>query len=396
MKEIFELIKRYKTDELTELEKKKVEEELDKHRLLNEIVEDEFNLNFPPINLETEKGISKEVSHRFKKSTIISVMSAVVIVSVFSFLYRPLISPLVSSRYYNPGKTEIYPPYKDLYHDLMIYLELTDGEKDVFSTIIDDHGFADYGVEIYLGDRFYREGNKLTTLSGSIKKGTGNFFEKYNANHHIFDNSNAYLKNQIEASNEYLELLEALEPTNYVSVYLRYKNPITTLEAVRKEQNIDSIDAEIKWFTVEQESDTHPVWGFSPEWNYFSLVNSDNERYIDERFPVVRLRDYLIYYDLLEHEGGDKAEILAKAYEEHYIDMLKYFTYREEFLKVINSSFLDQNTLKRDIRFFEENGVRIDGLLLHGTAEEVTKYIKTDSNIIIRDIRNVVLSKYSK
>ncbi|MCT8136840.1 hypothetical protein H1D32_03150 [Anaerobacillus sp. CMMVII] len=163
-----ELLEKYQNETATEEEKRIVEDELEKNRVIKEYLDivdenESLNFKFEEENFDDMKQIRKEV--RKKKATVI--LSSVALVFILLAGFRFILTPVLNSFYYNPNQNS-YSDYSiDLGAKLATYTELH------FPTIVTNGvnasstGIGSYSFSLKQYDTFKGE---LIGISGDIKR----------------------------------------------------------------------------------------------------------------------------------------------------------------------------------------------------------------------------------
>ena len=117
-----ELLEKYKEGTLTEEEKKLVEDELEKNEAINDYLAENLDLTSSFNSTEeiqsdiTTSKVRKTVNHRLLKVVALSV----IIVFAILFSVKYIVSPLISSQYYNPTKYSLSKYDQNFIFDLRI------------------------------------------------------------------------------------------------------------------------------------------------------------------------------------------------------------------------------------------------------------------------------------
>ncbi|WP_461205358.1 anti sigma factor C-terminal domain-containing protein [Clostridium sp. DL1XJH146] len=409
-----ELLEKYKEGTLNEEEKQYVESEIEKNESINEFLADEIDLGIELNNKDKEnseidnKKIKEVMNKKFRKITIISIVSVFIILLGAKYI----VSPIVDSFYYNPSKVSVGECFQDIQFDMSVYVELYRPGYTFGYAYAEPLGFGKYNIAISQNDLF-EENNVDTNISLIRNRKIGNFNNLLDNELNDGDFFYRNLGNEIEEfsniqSEEAIAHLKEVPSTSYVSAYVDFKEDLTMEELVALENeykdsqdNTKSID--FKWVAIrvidselistESEGETIDARrvivdkvGFNPNSVIDTTDSADKEKY-----PYLSLLDY--YTATKPFEDWNKA--LGYGYEVHFNSLLQYLYDRKEFTTSLDKRPVQGDFYANSLDYIKENGVKTYGVLVYGEAKDIISFMERDETncIYISDIK---VSKYSK
>lgn len=389
-----DLLDKYKNGTASEEEKKLIEEELHKHEAIEEYLSESYDIGFERetlqenINSETT-FVKRSVNKKLRKVILVSV--AIVFLILFGTYY--VVSPIVSSFYYNPSQKTVGKYNEDLFYDLRVFTELNLPGYAITGAGSENLGFGVHDIYFQRKNLFNGEAKDITAkIKRDTRIGTWqDFFAKdYLGFMDIrFSNPNPQKNQFIEKSNEeVISHIKKLNPVSYISSNVIFKKDLSVseFEELRKKYS-DKVS--FKWAGVRTKSKDDPysyLSGFNPNFND-GLVTGDSAD--KNKYPYLELVDYI------SDEGNRKKfnGSFVEAYTKHFTSLLRYMNNRQKSVKVLDSSPVKAEYYKNALNYVEKNGINIYGVLIYSEAGELLEFINNE-NIESIEINNVLPSKY--
>lgn len=391
-----ELLERYKRGLVSEEEKLRIEQDIEKYEAIEEYISESIDIDL--INLTTSMEseqhneetikIKKSVNNRLRKVvfTSVSIMIALVIGIFF------VISPLVGGYYYNPAKIIVGERNSDINFDLYAITELNLAGYSLSSDIhVDKLGFGEYDISFFRRNLFTQESNRVATKIKRDRKITNHteFIEDINFDFVDIRFPVRDPKHVNEQKQRVMNHIMKLNPVSYVSANLTFEKDLTMEELHELElkyPNIEFIWAGIR--TAPNNEKTTDLIGIH-------LINSNSltttEKVVEEKYPAFHILEWLV-----NPTGFDSSEmsLVAKFYELHYKSLLKYVIDRKEATKVLELDFSNRKLeyYKSALDYAEEHGVKTFGVLIYANAEDLIELIENES-IKLVEINQVLASK---
>lgn len=402
-----EILKKYKEGTLTNEEKLLVEQELEKSEAINDYLAEDienslrfnndqhFEILEENNNKDNEK-IAKEIKKTVNRRLTLVVGTSVACVFAIFLIIQYIISPIVSSQYYNPTKKTSRQEYKqDVAYDLKAIMEVSMPGYAMNSIYgAENLGFGEYNLLYTRSDLFTKE---QETIDAKIERNmrVGTFEKFYPRTYFVFTE----FWNDEEGTSEYEESLEfnkvftakdiehikELPSTSYISAWVRFSSDLSMKELYKVMDGYLRVD--FKWIAIRTaEKQGQQLMGFSTELNgSFSSDPVDKEKY-----PGFFLVDTM----QLISGGMPYEDLMEKRYEMHYTSMLKYLVDHKKAVSALvgNSKAYDYHSA---LTYIEENPIVTYGALIYGEANDLLELY--ESGIIMTfEIDNVLPSKYIK
>lgn len=399
-----ELLKKYKDGTLSNEEKLLVERELEKSEAINDYLADEIekslamdsNRNYEisdENNTKQNKEIERSIKKTVTKRLVMIVAASVSMVFVIILIIQYIVSPLVSSQYYNPTKkTSGQSSLQDLVFDLRGITEVSmPGYITSFNANAVDLGFGNYNLTFQSQDLFTRE--KKTGNTQLIKGRHTVFFEDFYPYHYFSfsefgddeEGTNRYY-NTLEIKKHFsereIEHVKDLPSTSYISAWARFTNDLTMEELYKVMLNYREINFE--WIAVRTaKKQGQQLMGFLTDNNIGSSTDSVDK----EKYPGFQLTD------IWNLSGSTPPEVqMSKIYETHFTSLLKYLVDRHQAVDALLPMSINYD-YESALNFVEKNGISTYGVLLYGEAADLLELY--ESGVIMTfDIDNVIVSKY--
>lgn len=376
-----ELFRKYREGLATEEERLFVEEELERFEALSEYLEEEF---------KAEKEIEEEMNHtkhseedvldveRLVRKRLRTVMMKASILTLFFIgLLFFVLSPLVSSFYYNPMKNDLGTAEKDVSVDMAVLSELTMPEYTSSSVFAESDGYGKYTIRYSLMHLF---SEASTPIEKKVVR--GDVSETLNTSvgsESLFMTPEEIMRDEKTASiqkEDVREVLLNLSPKNYGSASVLFKRNLSMEELRKFEKKYENIS--IQWVAVDNGDDTgmgYGKTGFSPLGSKRSAYLL-NDASLGSSYPGLHLLEWLVHAKT-ENVSGKSIE--AKGYEKHYESLLRYSIDRKEEMSVLSERFKGTDFFSDNLNYIVQNGVETYGVLLEGTVKELQILLEDES-----------------
>ncbi len=380
-----ELIEQYKKGELDEHQKAKVEADIERQDAISDYLYDEEMIPSMGDFLEkdtndlgpsmeyagqSEKDFVKMINKSIRKSFIklgITVFTITIAVAIFIQFALP---HMVSSFYYNPGKT-VGENTNQMSLDMAVYTELAIPLYIRDNVSVDANGYGDYDICIYQNVSY---NHSFTNLTGKINKGK---LILYDSNILKRPTANAFTWFQMSGATS-KSLSEQVEKGNQI-----FCAAGSRLEATEALQNLNENEKYIAFVTLDRMMDYEDFIKFSEDVDYFSsawcavctnnpdyymfhadnigfqynLQKSTSLKWDKEKYPNLLLWDEDSINDgnTQELEQNMKTEEFMKS---HLVSMLEYMSDQKEFSDMMDE---DIDSFKSAADYIQNNGVRVYG-----------------------------------
>jgi hypothetical protein len=387
-----DLLDKYNNGNASEEEIKLIEEELDKHEAIEEYLSESYNIGFEKDYLQVSTNnettfVKRSVNKKLHKVILASV--SIVFIILFATFF--IVSPIVSSFYYNPSQKTVSGYHDDLYFDLRVFTELSLPGYAINTAGSEKLGFGAYNVYYERLNLFNRE---VKNINAKIKKDmkVGSFQDFYPSTYLTFIdirqpdiNRNEFTKMQ---NDEVINHIKQLNPVSYISAYVLFKEDLSVkdFDELRRKYN-DKVS--FRWVGVRAESEGKPVEylsGFNPNFNDGSVSGDSADK---DKYPYLQLVDYMKDKDNRIHSSRPMIE----AYSKHYISLLKYMNDREKAVKALDYNSAKVDYYKNALNYVEKNGINIYGVLVYGETKDLLELISNEKIKTI-EINGVLPSKY--
>ncbi|MEG2017238.1 MAG: anti sigma factor C-terminal domain-containing protein [Clostridium sp.] len=387
-----ELLEKYKEGTLTEEEKKLVESELEKNEAINDYLAENldltssFNSNEEIQSDITTNKVRKTVNRKLLKVVALSV----IIVFAILFSVKYIISPLVSSQYYNPTKHSLSKYDQDFIFDLRALNEVVNPGYGISYASAQDNGFGNYMLTFESNNLFTQE---KFPLSSELKKNEPYGMYAYmNTSRTIrystlwsdsktSDSYKQMLEFEKKNTLEKVDYLKELPNTSYVSAYMLLDKELTLDDLRELMFKYESLRFNWAAIRVSDERIELPI-GFriDPDGD---CDNMDKSYY--KKYPSLLLSDYFVTSD------PDSSSGFVPGYRKHFKSLLKYLSDHDDAVKSLSHFSLD---FDQYLNYIETNGINVYGVLVFGTPDDIASLYENE-NILTIDIDNVLPSIYS-
>ncbi|MFZ7132504.1 MAG: anti sigma factor C-terminal domain-containing protein [Eubacteriales bacterium] len=363
-----EIFEKFKSNTATEEEKRYVADEIEKNMVISDYLSHQTDDIFNP---HTTRGVEGnavgEITtlHRIiKRKNIMIVATAVIIVFVIIVLYQFAIIPLGSMFFYNPSSyITIYDEnananveINQLTKAASVFLELHSPTIRSGSIESIRTGLASYEVEFYTMNRFSGEQEKIITKFqyGKIDRQFIEWIDLLNVRvpSDVFkEQSHRHEKNDEEWI-KMMEKLEALPSGVSIETSVTFGKALKPAELIQIIHQYEGI--EIYWAGVENGQTGTPLSsGFDPT-------------------------------NVIQNDASD-----AQRIQEHFLNLLQIEINHEDFLNVLNRGYINLSFYENVKEYVEENGIKIYGFVLKGSAEDIKK-LSEKENIIWMQLENAM------
>lgn len=387
-----DLLDKYNDGTATQEEIKIVEEELQKYEAISEHLSESYDIGLEKetiteVSMDETKLVKRSVNKKLRKVIITSV--GAVFLTLFTINY--ILSPLVSSFYYNPSQSTVAKYHDDLYFDLRVITELSLPGYALNTAHSESLGFGEYEVYFERVNVFNRQTIATNTkIKRNIKSGNS-FHDLFPVSHMEFldivppyDNNNV-----VESANkERIDYMKELNPVSYVSSYVMLDQDITVKEfdELRKKYNNKLTFSWAAVRTSPRGTAKEYLTGFNPNFNDSSVTNESANT---DKYPYLQLVDYF----RSEADKGGFDGTMYEGYTKHFISLLKYVNDRKKAVAALDINEIKYEYYKDALRYIESNGVNIYGLLIRGEAKELLQFLENEK-IRTVEINGVLTSKY--
>jgi hypothetical protein len=380
-----DLLEKYKNGSADDEEIKFIEEELEKHEAIEEYLSEGIDLDLKKDitqdNITKETTFIKKSVNKKLRKVIISAVSIVFLI-LFAIFY--IISPAVSSFYYNPSQKTVGKYDEDLYFDLKAFTELNlPGYAVGGAASSENMGFGVYNIYFERINLFTREEKDITA---KIKRNMriGSFIDFFARDYFGFEEIRTpeiekgdFLERR---SKNVISHIQRLNSVSYVSAYITFKDDLTMkeLDELIKKYN-EKIDFEWAGIRTEAPGKTlNYLSGFNPDYNGGSICSDSPD---SKKYPYLQLIDWFKNPDNNQNDWSG-------AYTKHYISLLKYMNDRQMAVKALDVNETKVDYYKNAFNYIQKNGVKTYGVLVYGEAADLLKFINNEKikNIELDDV----------
>ncbi|MCB2291350.1 anti-sigma factor C-terminal domain-containing protein [Clostridium sp. CS001] len=387
-----ELLDKYNSGSASEEEIKLIEEEIAKHEAIEDYLSERYDIGLEKEILQSSSNnettiVKRSVNMRLRKV----VLSAVSIVFLILFATYFIVSPIISSFYYNPSQKTVGKEQEDLYFDIRAFTELNlpgyaIGIGGVRSEKL---GFGEYNIYFERLNLFNHQNKDIDAkIKRNFKIGSyQDFFPVSSAEYK--DRQTNSNNNIVESQNEkIINHIKELNPISYVSSYVIFRDDIGVkkFDELREKFN-DKVS--FNWVGVRTGSEGSSLdylCGFNPNIYNGSTTQDSPDK---NKYPYLQLMDYVTS----EIDSGKFTGSMTEGYTKHFISLLKYMIDREKAVSTLDYNIVKLDHYKNTLAYVEKNGINIYGVLIYGEARELLNFISNEKVKTI-DIKGVLPSKY--
>lgn len=387
-----DLLDKYNDGTASQEEIKIVQEELQKYEAISDYLSESYDIGFekeiiPETTKEETNLVKKSVNKKLRKVILTSVGAVFLILFTINYI----LSPIVSSFYYNPSQKTVAKYHEDLYFDLRVITELNLPGYALNTAHSENLGFGKYDVYFERINLFNRQTKATNTkIKRSLKSGDS-FHDFFPVSFMEFlDRESPYIDNNTTESRnkEMINYIKELNPLSYISSYMLLPQDISVKEfdELRKKYNNKLT---FRWAAVRTSPKGTPneyLSGFNPNFNDSSVTEDSADM---DKYPYLQLVDYF----RSEADKGNFNGSMEEGYTKHFISLLKYVNDRKKAVAALDNNEIKSEYYKRALNYVENNGVNIYGILVHGEARELLQFLN-DEKIKNIEIKGVLPSKY--
>ncbi len=400
-----ELLEKYKDGTLIEEERLLVEQELEKSEAINDHFADELvktiGLNkerYYEIVEENNVDVNGKIAREIKRivnrrlAAVVGASAAFVIAIILFIQY--IISPFVSSHYYNPTKKTSGQEYnQDLAYDLKAITEVSmPGYAMDFIYGAEVLGFGEYKLLYRRIDLFTKEEEIIDAkIKKNMRVGTHEKF--YPRTYFVFrdfrndEESDANYESALKfikrLTDEDIEHMRKLPQTSYISAWIRFSKDLNMKKLYKTMDEYSNVD--FKWIAVRTaEKQGQQLMGFLTGLN----DGFDSDAIDEEKYPGFHLVDTMMIIPSRE----PYEDSMAKRYEMHFTSLLQYLSDRKEATSALVGDTKNYD-YKSALEYVEENGISTYGALIYGEANDLLELYESGL-IKTFDIDNVLPSKF--
>ena len=385
-----DLMDKYKKGLATDEEKYLVEQELEKHKAMEEYLGDMMDLNLD-ISWEDEQykeesiKIKKSVNNRLRKVVYTSV--GIMIALLFGIFY--IISPLVDSLYYNPTKVTVGEMDQDINFDMKAITELNYPGYTLSSLIdVDRLGFGKYDISYFRTNLFTEETNYVYS---NLKR------NQNRTNNTIWTNDRSFNfrtikipqwfdeQDSMDQKDRVMNHAKQLSPVAYTSSWLTFENDLTMEELHQLELRYPEIN--FVWVGIRiapSDESAHDLLGFTTKSTKLTVDKPDPEKY-----PAFDYLEWLVNPIGFDHEAN---RIEPRGYELHFKDLLKYVVDRKDAINILENHPYRHEHYEEALNYIEEHGVKTYGVLAYANAEDLIELVESEE-ILTLELSQVMASK---
>ena len=408
-----ELIELYKSGGLSEEERKKIEEDIEKQEAISEYLypDEEINEEIPgdaPEGNISEKEnefmrlIRKSIRKAFIKMGV--VVTAVILVGIV--LMMTILPKVVDLFYYNPKEEKNYSleggavVHRERFElDLSVYTELIEPFGYLDSTNVVSEGYGNYSFNVYPSTRMVEEAKKK--YAGNIRKGRITFYDplalerlsdnmfEWQINHNSYNES---LTKQLEKfqfehikieeslideetgelrletsyggdRNDTKESIKELSDGRLYRAYITFDNILTYKEAIDFEAKYE---LGYSWVGIVNDRDgNNDIMGMNTGIGATRGKSPDKYPYI---FGYEGTGEGITFKELKNEENAKK----------HYISLLNYLKDNSSFTDMMDS-YMDRKTkLDRALAYVNEHGLKVYGMAVKAEKKDLLKLIEDE------------------
>lgn len=389
----FDLIKKYKNNELSEEQRLEIERDIERHEAISEYLfdreenenTDSFNMNIEPDDKDFVKKVDDSIRKAFVKVGItVGVITLALALAIIFVLPRA-----VSVFYYNPAEM-VGEDTNRMSRDMAVYTELFMPGYFRDNVIADSEGYGKYDVQIIQNvsytREFYNVSGKLTR--GELKLYDINMFKK------MSDNIFGWFQMWTDGTDKLSDLVQQDKDKNMDRMFFaaagdreqatetllgldeneKYVAFVTLNELMPYEDFVAFLDSKDyvygAWCApcVNEYSDNRMFRpgniGFNCQTGSSTSIEWDNEKY-----PELFVWDNGVFeegrYDEMQ-ENIKNEEYMTT----HFVSLLNYMADQDKFLKMMD---LDAEAMLSAAEYVNKNGLTIYGFACVGEKANLLK-----------------------
>lgn len=315
-----------------------------------------------------------------------------------------IISPIVSSMYFNPDDTTMgNMAMEDLKFDFIAEIGLTMPSMEVRHVLVLDKGYGRYQVLSRFRNTFTNEDIDMNfDIVRNGFEGDLSFLNKHKARFtfppHDLNNIEDYLKNRMA---KFESDLDELPKSSYVDASLLLSKTISTKELDKLNEKYNN-KLDIYWVAVQTEEELSlsrvhsndksggtaytllDETGFKPKF----LRISYGDRPSEELYPE-------FFYGRYMSNHPRPHKYTATAMEEHFKSRLKYISKREAYFDLTRNGKVEVEQYTNILDYVEKNGVSIYKIYLRGNPDDIKEFINQEG-ILYWEFNDIKISKHSQ
>ncbi|MGV8983863.1 anti sigma factor C-terminal domain-containing protein [Clostridium sp.] len=387
-----DLLDKYNNGNASEEEVKIIEEELNKHEAIEDYLSESYITDFEKDSLHVSTDnettlVKRSVNKKLRKVILASVSTVFLMLFTIYFI----VSPIVSSFYYNPSQKTVGKYTENLYFDLKVLTELSLPGYAIGTAGSEKLGFGIYNIYYERVTLFNRE---RKVVNYKIKKNLkiGNLQDLFPSDYFAFMDirlpdikRNEFTEKQ---NKEVINHINQLNPVSYISAYVLFKDDLKVkdFDELSKKYN-DKVS--FRWLGVRTEIEGKPVdylSGFNPNFNDGAVSGDSADK---NKYPYLQLADYMTEENNRTYLSSPMVEACTK----HFVSLLKYVNDRENAVRALENNSAQIDYYKNALNYVEKNGINIYGGLVYGEAKDLLEFISNEKIKTI-EINSVLPSKY--
>ncbi len=407
-----EVLELYKKNELNEIQKQQVEDDIARQEAISEylfdkeeadefVVDDFRRTEYTEIKKGQKKNaedftkiINRKIRNAFIKmgAVIVGITMAAVLFVVFA------LPKLINQHYYNPGKV-IGENTNQMSLDMRVYTEATMPLKIRSNVDVNEKGYGNYGI--YIPQTLSYTGT-FQSVSGEINKGELTFYnsdilKKPSSNmfawFQIYGNSEKPLSYWIDeagqmntsiaaALDDPMEKLYSLKENTLYEAYVTLDKMLPYEEFMKFQE---STGVAAGWCAILTESPADNGGKIMVEnlGMECALTMSSVLKFDEEAYPELQVwRTELGVVDEVEDNTSLAEENIWKEepMKQHFISMMKYLSDQKDFLAMMGEK--DTKRFERAAEYVEENGLMVYGYVVLEEKEELIQLAEENQDAI--------------
>ncbi len=393
-----ELIELYRSGKASDMQKKVVEDEVEKFEAVSDYVysdrdDGELTISTGSANSKTAdpdyeesatfvQSVRKQIKHSFLRMGAYIIIIVIVIIVIQAFL--PYI---VDKFYYDPTKEIVISDTKDegpqtvqqIELDFAIYSQLhmpLERRSDAFAT---PQGYGKYNISITqhtftnseyiqpaVGGQIVRDELTLTPpdfLDMNVMRGNFTYDKSVSYSEELEDGTVVEIpldKEYAQHNKDFLSEMEVLDKDRQIKAIISFKEPVSYEKMLSIEKKYDLASP---WYAVKTTSED----AFNLDFGFSALDNKVYESYENNKYP----------YLFKEMDGHEDDEAYMKQY---FLSMIKYEGDQKEFLKTFDPLFeFNSDIYQSAYDFVDKNGLNIYGIVTYVDKNQAKELV--DDNI---------------
>jgi len=384
-----DLLEKYKQGTLSEEERKKVEDEIEKLEAIQDYLEEEerdqdLQIPFEEEKMKEMKDIRKEVRKKKWGLVFLSVSGVIILILVFQFL----ITPFLNLFFYNPNAND-YSDYSNNFAvSMATYTELHNPSKVFDNAVVESTGIGSYKFTLYRWDTFL--GN-TEVMEGKIGINSISLPENFNVflplNYFPKATNLFYYGVKPEELEKTIQKLKKLPEYVHVKAYLSFSEDVSMDRIADMVNWTEDRFLYISWVGVrnsEKDVQNLRYIGFEPT-GTGTIYEKINKKYpyyeLSPHITNGEIRTEVPYVEEEREESDNQSTVQYKKYtgelyEKHFRDLLQFQIDHNDFLEKLSPDFQYKSYYENTMSYIEKNGVYSYGIVLHGSPKEILDFIQ--------------------